>query len=154
LPYETPIWDEMAGILARITARPGLLTKLLGALADDTLVTPAGGALDLGDAFKQFARARDELTYDQNDLNGPARTLTDSPPSTLDPHNPVNWMQPMTGQNRSCLERTLKAIHDVNGVKACNKDGATVEANIGGLSVSWPLIGSYTECELFQFDNL
>src|SRR5262249_15202597 len=61
LPYETPIWDEMAGVVARITARPGLLTKLLGVLADDKLVTPIGGALDLAHAFKQFARARDEM---------------------------------------------------------------------------------------------
>ncbi len=151
LAYETPIWDEMAEVLARVTDRPGLTTKLIQALADDGIVTPHGTSKHMGDTIARFVEMRDELTYDQQNINGPAENLTDGNGSTADMKHPVDRTQPASGKNRSCMQRSLQAMYDANLVKACNKEGAKVATSFG---VDWPLVGDYAECELFQFDNL
>ena len=155
LAYETPIWDEMAEVLARITRHPGLTAKLLEALAEDDIVTPHGASSHMGETVARFMQMRDELTYDQQNVNGPAVNLTDGAPSTADMHNPVDRTPPLeAGTNRSCFQKSLQAIHDASHVKACNKAGATIHADLLGIGVEWPLIGSYDECELFTFENL
>ena len=55
---------------------------------------------------------------------------------------------PDAGENRSDFAKILQIIHDVNGVNACNRDGAQGKA----LGITIP--GSYQECELFYFQNL
>ena len=165
LAYEVPIWDELAKIVADILHHPGLLTNLLAGLADDTTVTKFGGANHMGEALSKFASFRDELTYDKfgthldgspGGINGPAVNLTVSPNggATDDPKTPVDRTKPQTGKNMSDLQKSLQLIHDANGGPACNRAGAKVKAALLGLTVSWPFIGSYAECELFQFDNL
>lgn len=165
LAYEVPIWDELAKLVADILHHPGLLTRLLAAMADDTTVTTFGGAHHMGEALSKFASFRDELTYDKlgknyngtgPGINGPAVNLTLDPNGNVtdDPRTPVDRTMPQTGKNRSDLQRSLQLIHDANGGPACNRDGAKVKAALLGATVSWPLIGSYSECELFQFDNL
>lgn len=156
LPYETPIWDELAASLAKITERPGLLAKLIGALADDTLVTPIAGSQHLGETLATFSRMRDGFTYDPSNLNGLGINTTDGAPSTLDPHNPVDRSKPLTGDNRSELQRSFQIIHDGRGVKVCNKEDAYVYSTIGKLpAVKWPMVGAgYHECELFAFQDL
>jgi len=152
IPYETPIWDEIAAVMARIVARPGLTANLIGAFADPQMVFPTGGVQHLGESLSRYMTMRDQLTYYVEDLNGPAWNLTTN--NTLDPSAPVDRTKPVAGDNRSCWERTLDVIHYANNVKACNKQGAKVKAALGGLTVTWPLIGSYNECELLSFENL
>lgn len=155
LPYATPIWDEMAAIMADLTENhPGLLAHLIEAVASDVTVSQQGSSKHLGETVASFMENRDELTYDVFNINGPAVNLTDGAPSTADPHNLVDQTKPKVDKNRSCMQRSFQLIHDADGGPACNREGAKVKASLGSLTVSWPLIGSYTECELFQFDKL
>lgn len=154
MPYATPIWDEMGGMIAEITKHPGLLAHLLEGLASDTTVSQQGPSKHLGETVASFMEHRDELTYDPFNINGPAINVTDGGPSTADPHNPVDQTKPKIDTNRSCMQRSFQLIHDADGGAACNKEGGKVKARLFGLTVTWPLIGSYTECELFQFDRL
>ncbi|MDC0741123.1 hypothetical protein [Polyangium mundeleinium] len=152
IPYEAPIWDEIAAVMGRVTQRPGLTAKLIGSFADPAFVTPTGGVSHMGESLMRLMTTRDEMTYYDDDLNGPAWNVTTN--NTLDPSTPVDRTKPLAGENRSCWERTLDIIHHANNVKACNKQGAKVKAALGSLTVSWPLIGSYDECELLAFPNL
>jgi hypothetical protein len=166
LAYEVPIWDEMAQVVNTVLQHPGLLERLLASLANDVVVTPKGGAMDMGDALSKFVTYKDELTYNKHGthydgtpggINGPAVNLTVDANGydTSDPKTPVDNQLPRNGKNISCMQRSLQLITDANGGPACNKNGAKVAAKIGGASLSWPLLGnSYNECELFKFDNL
>jgi hypothetical protein len=156
LAYEVPLWDEMGAIVDRILEHPGLLQALLAAMADDTAVTPIGNAKHMGDAMSRFVSFRDELTYDKFNINGPAVNITVSANggATDDPKTPVDRTQPQTGKNMSCMQRSLALIHAADGGPACNKNGAKVTAKLGPFNVTMPLIGSYGECDLFQFNNL
>ncbi|MEJ7728142.1 MAG: hypothetical protein WKG00_02910, partial [Polyangiaceae bacterium] len=153
LPYQTPIWDEVAEVVGRMAQRPGLLSKLVAALADPIMVSPIGSSQHYGQTLATFATMRDRLTYDPQNLNGPALNLSDGANSTADPKHPVDWLAPLSGDNRSLLHRSIQAISDTTRVRSCNKPGAKVYANLLG-GVHWPLTGSYDECELFTIDNL
>lgn len=152
LPYETPIWDEVADVVSRITEKPGLTAKLLRGLANDVVVTPSGGVAHEGEAVARFAELRDEMSYDPNDINGPAYNVTRGNVSA--PSTPVDYNAPRTGTNRSMLMRALQLIHDARLAKTCNKQGAVVKANVLGITLDWPLVGDYDECELFEMPNL
>lgn len=155
MPYATPIWDEMAQLLGDLTAKhPGLLAKLMEALASDVTVSQQGTSKHLGETVASFMENRDEISYNPLDLNGPALNLTDGAPSIADPHNAVDQTKPKVDKNRSCMQRSFQLIHDADGGPACNREGAKVKASLLGGTVSWPLIGSYKECELFRFDRL
>lgn len=154
MPYETPIWDEIAAVLARISDRPELTARLLAAFGDPELVTPHGSSAHVGETIATFLRNRDELTYRPEAINGPAVNLTVSQAtgqvSLEDPKSPVDQTKPKTGENRSCMQRSLQVIHDANGMKACNKEHAQIRVPyLGGIE-----FGDYSECELFVFDNL
>lgn len=153
LAYETPIWDEVAEVVGRMAQRPGLMSKLVTALADPVFVSPIGSSQHYGQTLATFATMRDRLTYDPQNLNGPALNLTDGANSTADPKHPVDWNAPLRGDNRSLLHRSIQAISDTTRVKSCNKQGGKVYSNLLG-GVHWPLTGSYDECELFTIDNL
>lgn len=160
LAYEVPVWDEMAQVLSAMAQRPGLLAKLLTAMADPVIVEshtqPAAvtgpPAQHMGETIAAFMRNRDKYTYDPNDINGPAYNVTDGYPSFANPHNPVDRQAPQVGDNRSMFERSLQLIYDGNRVKACNKDGAQVYTGIGDIYV--PPFGAYEECGLFVFENV
>lgn len=163
LAYSVTLWDEMADLVSDMAKHPGLLERLVKALADDVAVTQYGNSDHMGDAMSRFMSYRDEMTYNPNGkhwdgsqggINGPAINLTIGGGSIQDPQTPVDRSQAQTGKNASCMQRSLRLIHDSNGGPACNRAGAKVAAKLGPLSVNWPLVGSYTECELFQFDNL
>jgi hypothetical protein len=151
LDYKVPIWDEMATILVRIVQRPGLTAQLLGALADPAIVTPKDGARHNGDTMASFFKHKDFFTYDSTNLNGPAVNFTVGGSSTVDPQTNVDRKSPLTGDNRSIMQRSFQVIHDANRAVLCNKQGAEVATSFG---VDWPIIGSdYDECELFRMDN-
>ncbi|MCA9622239.1 MAG: hypothetical protein KC731_24615, partial [Myxococcales bacterium] len=160
LPYENPVWDEMAQVISDMAQHPGLFAGLLNALADPVVVqshtqpTKVTGppAQHMGETIAAFMRFRDKYTYDPQDINGPAYNVTDGYPSFANPHNPVDRTLPLNGDNRSMFERSAQLIYDGNRVRACNKQGAKVATGIGGLL--WPLTGSYTQCELFTFENI
>ncbi|MFO0548670.1 MAG: hypothetical protein U0271_09795 [Polyangiaceae bacterium] len=154
LPYENPLWDQAAQVISQIAESPGLLDDLLGALADPVVVTPIGGSQHMGETLSLFASTRDGMTYDQNDLNGPALNTTDGGFSTADPHNPVDWNAARTGTNRSILEKSVQLIHDAAYARTCNKDGAVVKAALGPFTIDWPITGSYGQCELLEINDL
>ena len=182
LAYTVPIWDEMAQVLSDITKKPGLMAALLGAMADQAVVTPVTSPYGpttqhMGDALSKLSSFRDQLSYNKQGthydgsahnsgysggINGPAVNLTVDPTGNdfSDPKTPIDNTMPRTGTNISCLQRSLQLIADANGGPACNKAGATVASKIGGITLSWPVTGfplyasPYAACDLFQFNNL
>lgn len=157
------IWDEMADVLAQIgevgpnaESPRGLLEDLLIALADPRV-------LGLGEALANFTEYKDRVSYDPDNLNGP--------PRNPEPNNPNDgrllWTRvdrtippSDTPENRSGFQRFIQAIHDVNGVTACNRDGAFLHVKLGIIDTTYPIRvwpfpqPTYKECELFQFDNM
>ncbi len=160
LPYEVPVWDEMAQVLSQMAQRDGLLAALVDAMADPVVIQshtqdPAitgPPAAHMGETLAAFMRFRDIYSYDPNDINGPAYNVTDGYPSFANPHNAVDRTEPQTGDNRSMFERAAQLIYDGNRVKACNKDGAKVYSGVGNIYV--PAFSSYQECGLFVFPNV
>lgn len=160
LPKTATIWDEFADVVARIgevgpsaeSPRP-LLEDLLLALADERI-------LGLGEALANFTEFKDRIHYDTDDLNGGPKNL-ESNDKRL-PFVPVERTIPPSDHpgNQSGFQRFIRAIHDVNGVTACNKDGAFLHVKVGPFDLTypirvWPLPQpTYKECELFQFDNM
>lgn len=140
------IWDELQEIIVKTAKDPALFKDVLRALAHPDTQAYLGGA------YSNYSKYRDALYYDTNNLNAPPVNLSD--PTNPEPHLPPDYTQPDVGDNRSDFHRILQIIHDVNGVNACNKDGAVVKMAVFGLNLKWPLTGGYKECELFDFQNM
>src|SRR5262249_23667266 len=52
MPYETPVYDEIAQVISTMTSQhPGLVSRLIGSLADDAVVTPFGGVSHEGETM-------------------------------------------------------------------------------------------------------
>lgn len=155
LTRQNPIWDEMAEVLGRIADEPGLTEKVLGVLAGDELVTAMGGSQHVGETVAIMATHVDEYDYQkgQDALNGPSVNITVGPSSLSDPVTPVQWTAARSGANRSILQRVMQLISDARGAKTCNKQDAKVVASLG-ITVEWPLTGGYSECELFEINDL
>jgi hypothetical protein len=145
IPRTSTFWDDNLDVMGRLVKEPGLLEDVLRALA-------APESQELGTIFSKYAQFKDEITYDTNDLNGPAWNVTTKSKGEM--KTPVDRGTPYTGQNRSGLYRFLGLIHDTAGVTACNKPDAKVHARLAGISVTMPLTGSYKECEVFKIENL
>jgi hypothetical protein len=145
IPAKAMFWDETLDVLAKIAKEPGLLEDLLRAMAD-----PASA--ELGKVYGNYAKFRDEVSYDRNNLNGPAFNVTKGNASEMG--TPVDRSKAATGQNRSALQRFLSMIVDTVGVTSCNKDGAVAHATLFGLNVTLPLVGTYKECEVFKIENM
>jgi hypothetical protein len=138
--------DDLLDVLVKISREPGLLEDLLRALAHpDTQ--------GLAPALSSTLRHRDGMTYDRRNLNGPPYNLTTG--STVEPRTPVDRTQPDAGLNRSLFQRFLTLMHDAHGVTFCNKQGAVVHGNLGGMLVDLPLFGgTYDECEVFKVNDM
>lgn len=155
LPYETPVWDEVAQVLSAMAERPGLTAKLVTAFGSDVMVTPTQGVGHLGEALSKFMGMRDRLHYDPQNLNGPPRNVTIGGASTQPPSTPIQPAAPRSGDNVSLLERSMRVIRDANGLKVCNKPGTQVHSKLFGLSLTYPLFGGTLDaCELFRFENM
>jgi hypothetical protein len=169
IPPTSTLWDDMIDVAVKINAEPGLMEDVLRALGDDA-------SLPLSTSFSGYMANMDRISYDRGNLNGPAFNFATN--STSPPKTPVDRSKPDSGANRSEMQRFLQAIHDTNGVTACNKDGAVVHAH----GVSVPLLGTqdidipygpnnnfvvalllsgnygsqqtFSECEVFKIDNL
>ncbi len=145
IPKNATFWDENIDVMQELVREPGLMEDLLRALA-------APESAEIGNIFARYAKFRDEVTYDKNDINGLPWNLTTKSKSEL--KTPWDPNAPKTGTNRSALVRFLGLINDTYGVAACNKPNAKVHARLGGISVTMPIIGSYKECEVFKIDNM
>jgi hypothetical protein len=157
LPATSTFWDEMLDVVGQMAHEPGLLEDVLRSFADPN-------TLKLATSYGPYAQYLDQVTYDPQNLNGPTLNLNTgdhSPPKT-----PVDRTKPLTGLNRSDLQRFMALIHDTNGVAACNKEGAVVHAkDVGGTSLDVDLCAGsvpicqldstpFKECEIFKIDNL
>ena len=148
IPANSVFWDDMLDVTVSIEQEPGLLEDVLRALGKP-------GSEQLGTIFANYMSFDDRITYDRTNLNGKAYNATTK--SVADMTTPVDRTQPDKGYSRSAMQRFLQAIHDTNGVTACNKDGAVVHAKgipiVGSLDL--PIGGgSYKECEVFKIENL
>jgi hypothetical protein len=173
LPKTSTLWDEMIDTTIQIEQEPGLLEDVLRALGDDA-------SLPLSTVFSTYMANDDHISYDRTHLNGP--TFNETTMDGSQPKTPVDRTGVDAAWNRSEMQRFLQAIHDTNGVTACNKAGAVVHA----LNVNIPIVGntnvdiptgpansglvgdvmgailaanygsqkSFTECEVFKIDNL
>ncbi|MBX3214045.1 MAG: hypothetical protein KF850_18565 [Labilithrix sp.] len=139
IPRESTFWDENLDVMAKVAKEPGLLEDILKALA-------APESAQLGTIFSKFASFKDEITYDENDINGTTYNITTKSKGEM--KTPVDRSAPYTGKNRSALYRFLGLISDTMGVTACNKADAKVHAL--GLSVP----GTFAECAVFKIENL
>ena len=164
LPRASTLWDDMIDVTIQIEQEPGLLEDVLRALGDDA-------SLPLSGVFSGYMASKDHISYDRKQLNGPAWNETTMDGS--EPKTPVDRTGVDTAWNRSEIQRFLQAIHDTNGVTACNKDQAVVHAQgipLGPADIPYgannnPILAlalsgnygsktSFNECEVFKIDNL
>lgn len=150
IPKTSVFWDEMLDVLQKVAAEKGLLEDLLKAIAQPD-------SRQLGYAYSRYSRFNDEISYDPNNLNGPAKNLTTN--TITEMKTPVDRTKPATGKNRSAMQRFISLIADTTGVTSCNKGGAVVHAivKVGPVSQSLDLPlggGSFDECALFKIENL
>ena len=159
IPSTSTFWDEMIDVAIQLEREPGLLEDVLTALGDDR--TPM-----LGQAFANYNNFNDQISYDRNNLNGPAFNMTTN--SVAPMSTPVDRTMPDTGNNRSAFQRFLQIIHDTNGVTVCNKEGETVDAKVtvpiigNTITLTMPKddpcdndfgAGTYPECGVFKITN-
>ncbi|HVH46242.1 MAG TPA: hypothetical protein VM925_28065, partial [Labilithrix sp.] len=144
IPRESTFWDENLEVMGQIAKEPKLLEDLLRALA-------APETQRLGTIYANFARFKDEISYDQDDINGDPYNVTTKNKGEMS--TPVDRKSPYTGKNRSALFRFLGLINDTMGVTACNKPNAKVHIDPGFID-DVKLPNSFKECEVFKIENL
>jgi hypothetical protein len=165
IPATSTLWDDMIDVAIQIDQEPGLLADVLRAMGDDA-------TLPLSTSFSAYMANKDRISYDRGHLNGPAYDFNTS--STAAPSTPVDRTKADSGANRSEMQRFLQAIHDTNGVTACNKQGAVVHAQgvpllgtidvpagpansiiaEGVLATQYGSKTTFNECEVFKIENL
>jgi hypothetical protein len=151
IPATSTFWDEMLDVAVQVEQEPGLLEDILTALGDDR--TPG-----LAQAFSNYSKYNDQISYDRSNINGPAYNVTTSAAAPMS--TPVDRSKPDNGYNRSAFQRFLQIVHDTDGLTVCNKDGATVDAQLAGLTVTMPADDpcdnygqTYPECAVYKIDN-
>ncbi|CAN5753544.1 hypothetical protein BH09MYX1_BH09MYX1_20450 [soil metagenome] len=145
IPAKATFWDEMIDVVIQIEKVPGLFEDVLRSLQ-------APESERLGGIYSKYMTYKDRISYDRNNLNGPAWNFDKN--SATEMATPVDRTKPLTGANRSAFHKFVQAIHDAHGVTACNKAGAKVRAVLGSINVTMPIVGSYAECEVFKLDDL
>ncbi len=164
----SPLFDEIAAWLAKASrigpdlytggqpgAQPkGLLYEVLAALSD-----PASVEL-VRRSFAPLFTHKDRISYDPNNLNGPAINRDTGKPFTdaLAFQTPVDRSRPAEGDNESAFKRFVDVVYYADHVKTCNRAGAKVRANVDicvtEFELNYPPIGSIDECGLFEVDEL
>lgn len=133
------LWDDLLRLAASYTEQPDMMEAILRSFADDR-------SRSLGPVYASLMRHRDAITHDPTNLNGPPRGF---PLDEL-----VDRSMPDVRGNESLMERSIGLIDALDGVRVCNKAGARLRVQLGGLDVAWPLFRSYDECELIRIDNV
>ena len=141
--------DDLLDVLAEIALEPGLLEDLLIALSD-----PASEPL--ADFFGDYLYYRDWIGLDSQNPNGPPVVRnSQGANSNFQYADLVNRSDVDVTGNQSIFQRLGHLIHDTKGARFCNKEGAFISMTVMGfLPFRWPLIGSYTECELFEIPDM
>jgi hypothetical protein len=141
LIQDAELWDDVIQVLTWVAQEPGLLPNILRALADPR-------SRRLGQIYAEMMRHRDVV--------GPVET---EPPYSRDNwrrdvvyDDPVDRGAPNTKANHSLLQRSLSMIHDLSGVRVCNKAGARMAVRVG--SSCTPITGAYDECELLDIPDV
>jgi hypothetical protein len=159
IPATSVFWDEMIDNTIKIAKEPGLLEDVLKAFANDDTAP-------LGTILSKYMSYDDRISYDRNDLNGGQFNFTTNDASEM--ATPVDRTKPAAGANKSGFQRFVQALHDTNGVTACNKDNAIVHAQgiplFGGLDLpndsnaivrlNYGSKMAFKECEVFKIENL
>lgn len=143
IPADSMLWDEMLDVLATMAQKPKLIEDVIRAFGDDA-------TLDMPRSAVAYLSMRDELTYDRNNLNGPAFNLTTNKVETL--KTPVDRTKPDTGSNRSAFQRFLQALHDTNGMSVCTKEGAVAHIVWKGVAMDFPSFTAKAACVLLGAD--
>ncbi|MDH5492818.1 MAG: hypothetical protein OEY14_12770, partial [Myxococcales bacterium] len=137
------LWDDVLQVAEYIAQEPGLLEALLRSFADPR-------SHRLGHIYAEMMSFRDPIALDSPDFN---RELLDQEWTM-----PVDRGRSDTGDNVSLFQQSIAIIHDLSGVRVCNRDGATL-----ALTFDLPIFGwtdfdvpflSYGECELFEIQDV
>ena len=140
LAENSELWDDVIQVGELIAQEPGLMEALLRALADPR-------SKRLGTIYAEMMRHRDAVGWDPADTNRPMRDQVWD--------EPVDHDAADTPENESLFQRSIAVIHDLDGVRVCNKDGARLRLRVIGLSITYPLFGgSFDECELIEIENV
>ncbi|MAQ19456.1 MAG: hypothetical protein CMN30_32235 [Sandaracinus sp.] len=131
------LWDDVIRVVEWSAREPGLLEALLRALAEEP-------SKRLGSVYGEMMRYSDETGFDPSDLNRPMRDQVWS--------REVDHSRPESATNTSLFQQSISIIHDLDGVRLCNKDGARLGMHIAGIYIRVP--GTYDECELLEIDNV
>ena len=139
LATNSELWDDLMQAARFIAQEPGLMEGLLRALTDPR-------TRRLGQIYSEMMNHRDEVGPDPVNFSRPRRDQ----PWTL----PVDHNAPDSTGNMSIFQRTISIIHDLDGVRICNKPGARVTLDgPGGVDVTVPFI-EFGECELMELTNI
>lgn len=139
LEMNSNMWDDIIQVAVWMSQEPGLTEAVLRALADPR-------SKRLGQVYAEMMRYRDRVDYDPSAFNAPRADVVFA--------DPTDFSQPDYDDNQSIYQRSLSVIHDLDGVRMCNKDGAKLKLYVSGHVIfSWPPAG-YDECELLQVDNV
>ncbi|MFO0681471.1 MAG: hypothetical protein U0234_05455 [Sandaracinus sp.] len=132
-------WDDMTDVAIAMSHRPGMLEAVIRSFADPR-------SAQLGEIYGNMMRYRDSIDYDPANVNGT--------PIGFPLDQPVDRTQPDIEGNESLFERSIALIDGLNGVEVCNREGAVLHISVIGINVTWPLIGSYSRCELMRIPNV
>lgn len=140
LAEDSELWDDVLRVGTWIAQEPELLEALLRSLADPR-------AKHLGTIYGELMRHKDVPELDPSDVNA---SLADQ--IWIDE---VDHSMPETDDNMSLFQGSISIIHDLEGVRVCNKDGAVLHIVLGPIDVTYPLFGgSFDECELLEITNV
>lgn len=138
-------WDDMIDVGVGMSHQPGMLEAVIRSFADPR-------SAQLGDIYGPMMRYRDRVDYDPANINGTPIGPGGRAPWPFMDH--VDRTQPDVDGNESLFERSIALIDGLNGVEVCNREGAVLHIRVIGLSLTWPLIGSYRRCELMRIPNV
>ncbi|MGZ3440577.1 MAG: hypothetical protein ACXVDD_13735, partial [Polyangia bacterium] len=132
VPENSVLYDDLMVILNRVLAVPGLTEDLMNALEDPR-------SKDLAPMIARLMSAKNQVDFVRT---APAYPLVMGG-QDLDAIVPVDRTKPDVDYNQSLMQRIAHLIHDANGVKFCNKPGATA------LGATFP-----NGCDMFEIDDL
>lgn len=130
--------DDLVEWSIQVAMQDGLLNDVL-----DAMQAPA--SRPLGALFAKQMRYIDRFDYNPQDLNG-------APIGGY--FTPVTRARADLSNNQSIMQRFLHLVHDTNGAKFCNKEGAKMV--LAGITYPNPILhpNGFRKCELFQIDNM
>ncbi len=138
IPEDSELWDDLIQVAIWMAQEPGLLEATLRALADPQ-------SKRLGQIYAEMMTYSDDVGYDPSDINRPMRDQLWS--------RTVDHGAPESADNTSLFQQSIAVIHDLDGVRLCNKEGARLGITLPLLGYT-RLPGSFAECELLEIDNV